>query len=446
MTTVTGTNDGEQLNDQAGSQNDQLYALGGDDTIFMTPYGNDFVDGGEGRDSIYYHYYFNSGFGVIIDLKAGTAEYGIDYADTFANIECAQGTRYDDQIWGNDGNNNIWAAEGNDWLYGDAGDDWLAGESGADTIDGGDGFDVAQYLQAIGGVTVSLANGLGSRGAADGDRLYSIEGLGGSAFDDNLTGDEGPNFFRGEAGNDVLNGGAGADWMIGSGGNDIYVIDDAGDTVDEADRDSLGGAAGGIDTVRSTISFNLANTTHVLGSVENLTLLGTAAINGTGNALANLIVGNNAANTLNGGAKADGLQGMAGNDTLIGGDGSDVLIGGAGNDRLTGGLGNDFFVFNARLSASANKDTIVDFSNASGNNDTFRLDNAVMAKLGGTGTLKAAYFYAGTAAHDADDHIIYNKATGALIYDSNGNAAGGAIQFATLIHKPVLTNFDFVVI
>ena len=61
-----------------------------------------------------------------------------------------------------------------------------------------------------------------------------------------------------------------------------------------------------------------------------LTLTGTAAINGTGNANANMITGNSAANALSGGA---------GNDTLIGGAGTDTLIGGAGADGLTGGTG-----------------------------------------------------------------------------------------------------------
>ena len=78
-------------------------------------------------------------------------------------------------------------------------------------------------------------------------------------------------------------------------------------------------------------------------------------------------------------------------------------------------------------------------------NDTIRIDDDVFIGLA-TGALSAAAFRLGAAAADATDRIIYNKATGAVIFDSNGNAAGGAVQFATLTTKPTITNVDFVVI
>ena len=191
--------------------------------------------------------------------------------------------------------------------------------------------------------------------------------------------------------------------------------------------------SGGIDTVTSTISRSIAG----YATIENLTLLNVAAaLTGTGNDLANIITGNDFNNTLTGGLGTDTLQRRAGNDTLIGG---------AGIDTLTGGAGNDFFVFNAPLSA-ANRDIITDFANAAGNNDTFRLENAVMTKLGAGGALNAGLLRAGPRPHDANDYIVYNKATGILSYDSNGNAAGGVTQLATLTNKPVLTASDFVVI
>jgi Ca2+-binding RTX toxin-like protein len=122
-----------------------------------------------------------------------------------------------------------------------------------------------------------------------------------------------------------------------------------------------------------------------------------------------------------------------------------VLNGGVGHDALTGGAGNDFFVFNTSLNP-ANSDVIKDFANVAGNNDRFRLDNAVFTHLGAAGNLNAAFFHVGAAAADANDHIIYNKATGALFYDSNGDAAGGSNLFAVLASKPTLTASDFAVI
>jgi Ca2+-binding RTX toxin-like protein len=58
----------------------------------------------------------------------------------------------------------------------------------------------------------------------------------------------------------------------------------------------------------------------------------------------------------------------------------------------------------------------------------------------------SAAFHIGTAAHDADDRIVYDPATGTLTYDSNGNAGGGATQFATLDTGLALTNADFFVV
>ena len=128
----------------------------------------------------------------------------------------------------------------------------------------------------------------------------AIDGQG-NALNNQLTGTNAAN---------NLDGGAGADTMAGGGGNDTYTVDDAGDVVIEL-------ADGGEDQLRSSITYSLAST------LEHLTLLGTAAINGSGNAAANRITGNSAANR---------LEGLAGNDTLDGGAGADTMVGGLGAD------------------------------------------------------------------------------------------------------------------
>ncbi len=125
------------------------------------------------------------------------------------------------------------------------------------------------------------------------------------------------------------------------------------------------------------------------------------------------------------------------------GNGLNNVIGGkAGNDTLVGGQGNDSFLFDTALNATTNKDTINDFNVA---NDTIRLDDAIFTTLS-AGTLQTSGFYIGTAAHDADDRIIYNRTTGAVSYDADGNGAGAAVVFAVINNKVALTNADFFVV
>ncbi|WP_161951925.1 M10 family metallopeptidase C-terminal domain-containing protein, partial [Sinorhizobium americanum] len=228
-----------------------------------------------------------------------------------------------------------------------------------------------------------------------------------------LTGNAGNNSFRAMAGNDYIDGGLGADTMIGGSGNDTYVVNESGDVVNEA---AEGGS--GIDTIRSMISFSLVTGANVVGAVENLTLLGSGSTNATGNGLAN---------------------------TLIGNSGNNILNGSSGKDKLTGGLGNDSFFFNSTLSATSNVDTITDFNVA---NDTIRLENAVFTAIVGTGALTAAQFVNNTTglAADSNDRIIYESDTGKLFYDSNGNAAGGSVHFATIGTNLGITAADFFVV
>ena len=219
--------------------------------------------------------------------------------------------------------------------------------------------------------------------------------LRGSIFADSLTGDQGVNELRGDDGDDLLDGKAGADLLAGGDGNDTYMVDDAGDIVDE-----IGGS--GIDIVRSAVSFSLTDDLNFRGEIENLTLLGSAAINGTGNALANLIVGNTGANQ---------LDGLAGNDTISGGAGRDVLSGGDGTDRFT---------FDAGLNKKTNVDRITDFDA----DDVIVLDGGLFAKLK-LGALKGKAFHEGRKAHDGNDRIVYNDKNGKLIYDATATTKAG---------------------
>ena len=130
--------------------------------------------------------------------------------------------------------------------------------------------------------------------------------------------------------------------MVGGTGNDTFVVDNTGDTVTE-------NANEGTDTVQTSISYTLGP------NIENLTLTGASAINGTGNELNNVLVGNSAANVLIGGTGNDALNGGAGNDTYTYnlGDGLDQVTDPSGVDAVSFGAGISFDTVVARLTTAA---------------------------------------------------------------------------------------------
>ena len=138
----------------------------------------------------------------------------------------------------------------------------------------------------------------------------------------------------------------------------------------------------------------------------------------------------------------DVLRGAGGRDILLGDVGNDDLFGGAGNDVLTGGRGQDDFVFNTAPSGSTNFDRITDFSAV---DDRILLENAVFTRLA-AGGLAASQFVLGTQAQDANDRIIYQRATGTLWYDRDGTGGAAKVAFADLADGTALTAADFLVI
>jgi Ca2+-binding RTX toxin-like protein len=302
-------------------------------------------------------------------------------------------------------------------LVGNSAANILSGGTGADTMSGGLGNDT-YVVDNIGDVVNELLNegsdliqssvtytlsanveNLTLTGAA------AINGTGNES-DNVLTGNSAINTLTGGAGSDTLNGGVGADKLLGGLGNDVYVVDNAGDVITELLDE-------GIDTVQSSVTHTLA------ANVDNLTLSGTAAINGTGNTADNILVGNAAVNVLTGGAGNDLLNGGSGNDTLKGDVGNDILQGGIGNDTLTDTAGANL------LDGGAGTDTL---SGSSGNE----------MYIGGIGNDTIT---TGIGA----DIIAFNRGDGADtvnggIGSDNTITLGGGINYADLALSKVNNN------
>jgi serralysin len=343
---------------------------------------------------------------------------------------------------GNAGANLLFGGAGNDWLIGNAGNDTLDGGIGSNTLEGGQGNDTYIVSSATdllredagagidsvqAGVGFTLSNNiemlvLTGTGNIDGSGNALANSLTGNAGANRLSGGEGNDTLLGNAGDDTLDGGTGADGMTGGLGNDCYVVDALGDVVVEA-------AGAGTDLVLSSIALTLG------ANLENLTLTGVGALNGTGNALANLLTGNAGSNLLNGGDGAD---------TLAGGGGDDTLCGGMGTDVLTGGVGCDIFRFASRLEG---QDRITDFTSG--------IDHLEFSAAGFGGGLVAGInlLTTGHLSINATGtavgllaQFVYSTVSHLLSWDSNGATAGGALVLAQLQDGSSLVASDFQVI
>jgi len=436
--------------------------------------GNDMIDGGAGIDIASYA---TAAAGVAVDLgRADAQDTGGAGSDTLSGIEALVGSTFADTLAGDAGANSLRGGAGDDLLIGGGGDDALSGDAGIDT---------ASYSNAAAAVKVDLAYALGQQTGDGRVTLARIENLVGSGHADTL---------RGSAGGNRLDGGLGADLLQGRGGHDRYLVDDAGDRVVEA-------AGGGLDTVIASVNYRLGAGQEI----ETLELAGTADLDATGNEFANRISGNAGDNGIDGGAGADVMRGGLGDDHFVvddagdrvyesndegidgvesriafslvgqfvetltltgaaaidgignplaniltgnaaanrldGGAGDDGLHGGLGSDVLVGGSGHDAFWFDSALNASHNVDAIQDFRAA---DDVIMLSAAIFQALP-AGPLAAGAFHAGAAAHDADDRILYDAATGHLLYDADGTGAARAMLFATLAPGTEIGSADFLI-
>ena len=173
-------------------------------------------------------------------------------------------------------------------------------------------------------------------------------------------------------------------------------------------------------------------------ALQDFVLSGDDKVIGTSGS--DILSGATGQDTLYGNGGFDRVLGGSGNDRLAGGTGNDTLVGGAGNDILTGGKDADVFVFDTAPAAHGNTDKINDFNVQ---HDQIELSLAAFAVFGSIGALGHTQFALGAVATTANQHILYDPATGNLAYDANGAGGTAAVVFAHLDPGLALTNLDF---
>ena len=278
------------------------------------------------------------------------------YTDPKGDRFTAYGNSLDNTIYGNSSSACfLLGNDGNDILsnnryyyYTVNTNDTLDGGKGADTMEGGKGNDIYR-VDDIGDVVVEDSlNGVDivESSLSNYTLTVNVENLkligtgesngNGNDLNNAITGNDATNVLSGNSGSDTLDGGANNDILNGGTGNDIYIVDSSSDIINEASA-----LVTEVDAVQASVNYYLPS------NVENLSLTGTTAIEGIGNALNNTIIGNSADNLLNGDTGNDSVYGGAGNDLILGSsvadpnDGSDFLFGEAGDDELYGFFGND---------------------------------------------------------------------------------------------------------
>ena len=400
-----------------GAGNDIVFAEIGNDNLLGGD-GDDQLNGGDGAD------YFEGGLnndalfgGAGNDVALGQdgndnlfGNDGDDYLEGGIGVDYFEGGIGNDALIAGAGNDIAFGELGNDNLQGGAGDDYLDAGDGADFVDGGDDHDVV-----LGGNGIDFLDGNGGNdslsGGFDDDVVFGRIGndnLIGGDGNDYLDGGDGVDYFEGGNGNDAMEAGAGNDIVFGQVGNDNLLGRDGDDYLDAGD---------GID--------------YLEGGIGN-----DALIAGDGNDIGFGEIGDD---NLIGGDGDDYLDGGDGSDYIEGGIGNDVLDGRAGNNVLNGGAGADTFLFNAAL-GGGNFANIQDFAVGI---DKMALDDAIFGLP--LGALNPSAFRSGTGAQDADDRIIYDPTSGALLFDADGNGAGAAVQIASLSAGLAISANDFFV-
>lgn len=410
--------------------------------------GVDTLVGGDGNDT----YRIDSSTDQINETSNGGSDTAISTASYSLANNVENLTLSGNQAIDGDGNNQNNLINGNsaaNHINGGAGIDTLIGGLGDDiyTVDNAD--DVVTELTGEGNdtVTTSVTYALAAN-------IESLNLTGNAAI--NAKGNAGNNQLTGNNAANKLDGGNGADTLQGGLGDDNYIVDNAGDNVIEQNN-------AGNDTVTSSISYSLGN------NVENLILVGTQGLSGTGNAANNAIQGNDANNTIDGGLGADTMTGAKGNDSYVVDNIADVVIeaAGGGSDTvnssvsytLSANVENLLLTGTAALNATGNQASNKLTGNSAANqlnggagvdtmtggdgNDSYTVDNSndviVETATGGTDTVNSSVTYSLSAnveqlalTGSADSNATGNSSANIITGNNGNNVLNGVTGADTL--------------
>lgn len=423
-----------------------------------------------------------SALGAQFNVNAGdTLTYDFDFIDAesaggkafnffkdfcFATVSEAfsgqiTGTKGDDNLTLDLGDNVIAGLAGDDTISTGLGDDFLDGGLGADTLDGGAGIDTIQFGSDTAGISVNLTTGTATDSGGSSDSLSNIENAIGTAFADTLIGNGGANSLNGGAGNDIisglagsdtLNGNAGTDTLTGGEGDDLII----GNTVKFGDED-IAIYTGKFEeytiTGNNEINITVADGTSGRDGTDTLTRVeklqfsdhtvnvGTGANDNLFNSTISIGLSGN-----------DVITGTSGTDTLNGGQGNDIVDGLGGVDTLTGGSGSDLFGYfsisdgisaNDGQSGLQNSDQITDFTSGA---DLVQFLGSVFG-FETKGILSSDKFFSKTDYDGTNSgasngaHVVFDPNSRTLYHDSDSTKDGYTV-IATIQSGGSMINTD----
>jgi len=389
-------NYGDNVLDGGGGGDVLSGFLGNDTYLLRSAADRVYENAGEGNDTIRTAVSYALAAGQSIEALRTTDDAGTGAIDLTGN-ELAQ------TITGNAGNNVLRSGGGQDILAAGAGNDDYHITPDA----------ILQEFAGQGQDRVFVSGGSYALAGSEIEILTPEDEFGTDPF--NFTGNGYAQYVYGNDGANRIDGGGGGDILVGRGGDDQLFVRNAADQIREDAND-------GADRVFASTSWQLNGgaQVEVIGTGDNL---GTAAINLTGNEFAQYVYGNAGSNTIGGAGGKDVLNGLGGADSFL------------FNTALNTAFTSSF----ASLADTANVDRIDGFAA----DDKIALSGALFGLT--PGALSAGAFAMGTTAGDADDRVLYDAATGAILFDADG-AGGAAAQLLAYINGPFNLDSSFFIV